>query len=558
MNRLTFQQVETLFETAIAFEPHLRVRFLEDVARDHSRDVHDLLQRLLACDHSHSRWTDIGSSLAAPDSIPVAEPPGTVIGRYRLIERLGVGGHGEVYLADQLEPVRRRVALKMLRTGDASAQVIARFRAEEQALALMSHPNIADMYEAGLADRGRLYFAMEHVQGVAIDAYCDEHRLTVPQRLELFLSVCRAVQHAHLKGLIHRDIKPTNILVTEREGRPEPVLIDFGIALATGEASDSSNIAAMGTPSYMSPEQAGPPPRDIDTRSDIFALGVVLYELLTGRTPLDVVALAGAPLTELRRCIVECVAPGPAALLQRHDEPAETAAANRGVPLRRLERQVAGDLDAIVRHCISRQRDDRYQTVEALARDIDNHLRHWPVSVGSTGSLARARKFVRRHRLMVAAAAAVFAAVTIGAVGTTIAMLRAERSAERSLAMNVFLRDLLTSSRPLEKGASVSFAEVLEGGSAMAGDRFADFPEQEGEIRYLIGQTYYSLGLLREARVQLEQSVALLRMSIGVNDTRTLHAMTFLAMTFLDQHRLDQAESLANEIVAVSGDRPMP
>jgi non-specific serine/threonine protein kinase/serine/threonine-protein kinase len=563
MNRMTFQQVESLFETAIAFEPHLRVRFLEEVARDHSHDVYDMLQRLLECDRSDTRWTSIGSPLVGSLGAPDAVEPGTIIGRFRLLQRLGVGGHGEVYLADQLEPVKRRVALKMLRVGDSSEQVIARFRAEEQALALMNHPNIAKVYEAGLADQGRLYFAMEYVHGQPIDAYCDERRLTVQQRLGLFLNVCHGVQHAHQRGLIHRDLKPTNILVTERDGQAVPVLIDFGIAVATssgspGDQGSGVNLGAMGTPAYMSPEQAGPPPRDIDTRSDIYALGVVLYELLTGWTPLDVLAPPGSSLAEIRRCIVECAGPRPAALLASREKHVETAAFNRHVPLARLLRQVAGDLDAIASHAIARDRNDRYQTVEALAHDVENHLRHRPVSVMSVGSLGRARRFIRRHRLMVGALAAVFAAVTFGAVGTTIAMLRAKHSAHESRSVNAFLHDLLTSSRPLEKGASVSFVEVLQSGSAMAGERLASHPQQEGEVRYLLGSTFHTLALYREAQAELETAYRLLRSSRGMDYPNTLHAANLLAMTLTSQHRLDQAQALAEEVRVFTDGKPPP
>jgi len=565
MNRLIFQKVESLFEAAANVDASSRTDFLERIEREHSREVRDLLERLLERDRSQTRWLQTGAAAApALSRPPAARAPGTVIGRFRLIERLGFGGHGEVYLAEQREPVQRRVALKMVRLGAAPNEAVARFRAEQQALALMSHPNIAAVHEAGLADEGVMYFAMEYVQGEPIDVYCDRRRLKVRQRLAVFLDVCNAVQHAHQKGLIHRDLKPSNILVAERNGRPVPVLIDFGIALATGAAEQISAFQhtagerAVGTPAYMSPEQAGATPNDVDTRADIYALGVVLYELLAGRTPLDVIAPEGASLAQIRVCIMNGAAPSPAALLASDAQAADLAARSRGGSVKALQREIRGDLNAIVSHATAHDRAHRYQTVEALVQDVQNHLEHRFVTVETGSTLGRARKFVRRHRVMVGAATAIMLALAIGVVSTTLAMLRAERSADRSLAMNSFLRDLLTSSRPLEKGASVSFAEVLEGGSAMAGDRFADFPEQEGEIRYLIGQTYYSLGLLHEARVQLEQAVTLLRTSIGVNDTRTLHAMTLLAMTFLDQNRLNQAESLANEIVAVSSGRPMP
>lgn len=577
MNRLQFQQVESLFEAAVGYDAPARQMFLDRIAREHSREIRDMVERLLDADRSQTRWSDLGSSLtppppnAAPVVAPEPAPAGTVLDRFRLIHRLGVGGHGEVYLADQLQPVQRQVALKMVRFGDAggasSERIIERFRAEQQALAVMNHPGIAAVYEAGLADQGRLFFAMEYVQGEPIDAYSDQRRLPIRDRLQLFLKVCQAVQHAHQKGLIHRDLKPSNILVTQRDGVATPVLIDFGIAVSapqdgevsTNAAATAAPHAAAGTPAYMSPEQAAAS-TDIDTRTDIYALGIVLYEMLTGRTPVDVLAPPGSSLAEIRRCIVEGVAPSPAALLDQDESLAVDAATKRACTLKVLRRQVrgVGDLNAIVMHAIARDRAERYQTVEALAKDVEHHLRHQPISVGSTTTAARVRKFIRRHTLAVSATAGIALVLVIGVVGVTLAMLRAEHAARETKAVNDFLNDLLTSSRPLEKGSSVSFAEVLAGGSELVGERFAAYPQQEGEVRYLIGHTYFTLGMNREARSELERAVELLRSSLGMRDVRTLHAASLLAMTLQAQNRRDESQALIEEVLRNTESQPMP
>src|SRR5262249_53340771 len=340
------------------------------------------------------------------------------ISRYKLLEKIGEGGCGVVYMAEQQEPVRRRVALKVIKLGMDTKQVIARFEAERQALALMEHPNIAQVYDAGATDTGRPYFVMELVKGVPITRYCDENCLSTEQRLRLFVQVCQAIQHAHQKGIIHRDIKPTNILVTDHDGVPVPKIIDFGIAKATTDQqlTDKTLFTAfeqfIGTPAYMSPEQARLSGLDIDTRTDIYALGVLLYELLTGKTPLDQKELLAAGLDEMRRTIREKEPIRPSTRLSTMLEgELTTTARHRRTEVPRLMHQVRGALDWIVMKALEKDRARRYETANGLANDVQRYLADEPVVARPPSKLYRFQKLARRNRLAFGAAGAVAAAL---------------------------------------------------------------------------------------------------------------------------------------------------
>jgi WD40 repeat protein len=355
----------------------------------------------------------------------VHEKPGDSIGRYKLLQPIGEGGCGIVYMAEQEQPVRRRVALKVIKLGMDTRQVIARFEAERQALAMMDHPHIAKVLDAGATDTGRPYFVMELVRGIKITDYCDQNHLTTRQRLDLFIPVCQAIQHAHQKGIIHRDIKPSNILVTLHDGMPVPKVIDFGIAKATeGRLTDQTLFTAfeqfIGTPAYMSPEQAEMSGLDIDTRSDIYSLGVLLYELLTGRTPLDSKELLDAGLDELRRTIREKDPMRPSTRLRNLlEEEKTTTAKRRGVDVPRLIHLLSGDLDWIVMKCLEKDRTRRYETANGLVMDIQRHLQNEPVTARPPTTAYRLRKAIRRHKLAVAAAGAIAAALALGVVAST-------------------------------------------------------------------------------------------------------------------------------------------
>ncbi len=353
-------------------------------------------------------------------TIPPTEKIGDRIGRYKLLQQIGEGGCGVVYMAEQLEPVRRQVALKVIKLGMDTKQVIARFEAERQALALMDHPNIAKVLDAGATEMGRPYFVMELVRGIKITEFCDKNHLTTPERLKLFVQVCQAVQHAHQKGIIHRDLKPSNILVTLNDGVPMPKVIDFGIAKATQERlTDKTLFTAfeqfIGTPAYMSPEQAEMNAQGVDTRSDIYSLGVLLYELLTSKTPFDTEKLLQAGVNEIRRIIREEEPVKPSTKLSTllGGELTATAHCRQTAPPK-LIHTVRGELDWIVMKCLEKDRARRYETANGLALDIQRHLNYEPVAARPPSELYRMRKLVRRNKVFFSAAGIVIAALIIG------------------------------------------------------------------------------------------------------------------------------------------------
>ncbi len=353
----------------------------------------------------------------APD-----EAVGQKIGRYKLLERVGEGGCGVVYVAEQTEPVRRRVALKVIKLGMDTKQVVARFEAERQALAMMDHPNIAKVLDAGTTDTGRPYFIMELVRGIKITDYCDQEKLSTKERLDLFIKVCQAIQHAHQKGIIHRDIKPSNILVTLHDGVPVPKVIDFGIAKATeGRLTDNTVYTQLhqfiGTPAYMSPEQAEMSGLDIDTRSDIYSLGVLLYELLAGSTPFDAKELMASGIDGMRKTIREKEPQRPSTRLATLGaDQLTTTAKRRSADTSKLLHQLKGDLDWIVMKCLEKDRSRRYETANGLAADIKRHLTNEPIVARPPSAAYKFQKAWRRNKLVFAAGAAVAGALLLGVV----------------------------------------------------------------------------------------------------------------------------------------------
>jgi serine/threonine protein kinase len=339
---------------------------------------------------------------------PTARVGAILGGKYKLVEEIGEGGMGSVFMAQQTEPVKRAVAVKVIKAGMDSRAVLARFVAERQVLAMMDHPNIAKVLDAGTTDGGRPFFVMELVKGTPITRYCDEHKLTPRQRLELFVPVCQAIQHAHQKGIIHRDLKPSNVLVALYDDRPVPKVIDFGVAKAAGQSLTDKTLmtgfgALVGTPEYMSPEQASLNNLDIDTRSDVYSLGVLLYELLTGTTPVDKKSLGKAAVLEILRIVREVEAPQPSAKLSTIDT-LPSVAANRGTDPARLSRLMRGELDWLVMKALEKDRTRRYETANGLARDIQRYLADEVIEARPPSVGYRVSKFVRRHKGQVIAA----------------------------------------------------------------------------------------------------------------------------------------------------------
>jgi serine/threonine protein kinase len=333
---------------------------------------------------------------------PTACVGSILAGKYKLIEEIGEGGMGSVYMAQQTEPVKRAVAVKVIKAGMDSKAVLVRFEAERQALAMMDHPNIARVLDAGTTDGGRPFFVMELVKGTPITQFCDERKLTPRQRLELFVPVCQAIQHAHQKGVIHRDVKPSNVLVALYDDRPVPKVIDFGVAKAAGQSLTDKTLmtgfgAVVGTPEYMSPEQANLNNMDIDTRSDVYSLGVLLYELLTGHTPVDRKSLDKAALLEILRIVREVEAPKPSHKLSSSDA-LPSIAARRGTEPAKLSKLMKGELDWVVLKALEKDRSRRYETANGLARDIQRYLADEVVEARPPSTGYRLKKFVRRHK----------------------------------------------------------------------------------------------------------------------------------------------------------------
>ena len=468
---------EAIFHTARKIENRSAcAEYLDQICEGDA----NLRSRVEALLEVHENEQDFFKSAAEPaptlDQSPISERPGHQIGRYKLLQKIGEGGFGVVYMAEQQRPVRRKVALKIIKPGMDTRAVVARFEAERQALALMDHPNIARVLDGGATDSGRPYFVMELVRGVPVTEYCDKNQVATGERLELFIKVCQAVQHAHQKGIIHRDLKPSNIMVTLHDGHPVVKVIDFGVSKAINQQLTEKTLFTaygqmIGTPQYMSPEQAEMSGLDVDTRSDIYSLGVLLYELLTDSTPLTADRLHSAGYAEMQRLIREDEPPRPSTRLSSSGERLTIIAKHRGATPERLHREIKGDLDWIVMKALAKDRGRRYETAINFAADVGRFLHNEPIEARAPSARYRIQKFVARNKGLVAGTAIIAVALIAGICGTTSGWLAARRSQRQATDMLASLQLEQKQSRERlhkwqDQIVNTALAEALSGNEA--------------------------------------------------------------------------------------------
>jgi len=485
------------------------------------------------------------------------------IGPYSLLSKIGEGGMGEVWEAEQEEPIRRRVALKIIKRGMDTDRLIARFESERRALAMMDHPCIARVFEAGATEHGRPYFVMELVRGLPITEHCDRHRLSTRERLELFAKVCSGVQHAHQKAIIHRDIKPSNVLVTVHDGEPLPKIIDFGVAKAIEQRLLERTLftevgQVVGTPIYMSPEQASTTSADIDTRTDVYSLGVLLYELLVGTPPFDPRELRDAPFDEICRILREDDPPRPSSRAGSLAGTKDTIATSRSTEPRALVRSLRGDLDWITMKALEKDPSRRYQSPSQLAADIGRHMRHQPVLAGPPSTGYRARKFARRHRVGVSVG--MVGLLVLVAFGTAMAVQarrivserdRANREADTASRVAEFMTGVFTLADPwASRGNRVTAVELLDRAFEQVRTDLKDEPVVRARMLHTIGAAYQGLTLYEQAIEALREAAEIRRNFLGTMHRDTLSTDHMLALSYLRLNRLDEAEELLRQTLA--------
>jgi eukaryotic-like serine/threonine-protein kinase len=569
--------VREIFANALELkDPLERERYLAQACGPDAK-LRQMVEALLSAYQEAGRFLQ-PTQVVPPEQL-IGEGPGTVIGRYKLLQEIGQGGFGVVFMAEQLEPVQRKVALKIIKAGMDTREVIARFEAERQALALMDHPSIARVLDAGATESGRPYFVMELVKGIRITDYCDQNDLPTEDRLKLFMKVCHAVQHAHQKGIIHRDLKPSNVMVTLHDGEAVPKVIDFGIAKATGQRLTDKTLFTryeqmIGTPAYMSPEQAAMSGLDVDTRTDIYALGVLLYELLTGVTPFDKETLAKAAFDEIRRMIRETEPPKPSTRLHVMGDKLTEVAKHRHTEPGGLRRSLRGDLDWIVMKALEKDRRRRYETANDLAGDLERHLEHQPVVAGPPSAVYRARKFIRRHRLGVAVSASMTAVLITGLVVSLLAFAKARKERDRAMAAEEraeasrqtaqvegarsaqvaqFMKDMLQGVGPgVALGGDTKLLRgILDQTAGRLSKELAGQAAVEADLRETLGVVYRDLGEYVSAEAMLQKSLAMRKKLHGEEHCAVASAQHNLAEVFRLQSKNDEARAGFQQALAL-------
>ena len=504
-----------------------------------------------------TRLPDTGRTETPGSSTADGERPDLQFGPYRLIRKLGVGGMGQVWLAEQTEPVKRRVALKLIKAGLYDDAVAQRFLSERQSLAMMEHPAIAKVFDAGATAAGQPYLAMEYVDGLPITDYCDQKKLSVKDRLKIFLQVCEGVQHAHQKTIIHRDLKPSNILVTEVDGRPTPRIIDFGLAKFTtpmlpGETMFTQFGAFLGTPGYMSPEQADPAVEDIDTRADVYSLGVILYELLTGELPFDTRQWKNQRIDEILRQLREHDPARPSTkVTPSKNTPHHTTvsrAETRSTDPQQLALSLRGDLDVITLKALEKDRNRRYGGPFELTADIERYLQNRPVLARPASTGYRVRKYLQRNRLAVTLSSLAALLFLCFALVQAIQLRRTTRERDRADRVAEFMTQMFSVSDPSEaRGNSVTAREILDRSSAEIDRSLGRDPELRSSMMFLMGRVYRSLGLYSKAQSLLEQALATDRQMFGSANVHTIQVMSVLASVLGAEGQLGEAEKLARQ-----------
>jgi eukaryotic-like serine/threonine-protein kinase len=504
-----------------------------------------------------------GSAVPRAEGAAASADEPISIGQYKLIRRLGEGGMGQVWLAEQTMPVQRQVAIKLIKVGIYDAELLQRFRAERQSLAMMDHPAIAKVFDAGATRDGQPYFVMEYVPGVPITEYCDQKHLTIQARLELFIKVCEGVQHAHQKAIIHRDLKPANILVTEVDGKPVPRIIDFGLAKAIGpQAGGDAGMTMVGgfvgTPGYMSPEQADASVLDVDTRTDVYSLGVLLYVLLTGDEPFDTTQWKTQPLHEMLRQLREVDPPAPSTKLRMETPASVDNAKMRGAQLKQLQQLLHGDLDWITMKALEKDRARRYGTSMELAADVERYLKNEPIVARPASTAYRLQKYVRRHRVGVAVAAGLvlllagFAAMQVVQVQrVTRERDRATRERDRANRITDFMLQMFKVSDPSEaRGNSITARELLDKSSTQIDSGLANDPEVQAQMLQAMGEVYSGLGLRARAEALLTRAVDIRRRVLGPDNPDTLDSMSQLSQILYFEGHYPETEKLQRETLA--------